>query len=425
MEYCVRCCYPANTKPAILLDDYGVCSGCRTFETRSEKNDDFWKQKRKELGEILKEYKEKARKLGSPYDCILPVGGGKDSHYQAHVLTQEFKIRPLLVTYNHGYNTKIGMRNLRNIVEKFGLDNIRFTTNPKSAKKLSKYMLKKVGDITWHYHAGINTFVMQTAVRYKTPLVVWGEHGMAMMFGMYNFDDDVEFTKKHRQEHCMRGFEPEDILNDSENLGITDIDLAPYVYPTDEELAEVGVRGIFLGQYDKWNAEEHIQLDIENYQFETLQTRQTTYNHHEKVEDYFNDVHNYLKYLKFGYSRCTDHASMDIRHQRITREEGIEFIRKYEYQIKPNTLKPFLKFVEMTEQEFENSIEHLRDPDIWEKQSNDNWKLSDWIGNHIDDIGVKEAKLPIKEKLKIIKSPVYTASDGYNPNDPYDEMVIL
>ena len=90
--------------------------------------------------------KEKARKLGSPYDCILPVGGGKDSHYQAHVLTQEFKIRPLLVTYNHGYNTKIGIRNLTNIVEKFGLDMLRFTTNPKSAKKLSKYMLKKVGD---------------------------------------------------------------------------------------------------------------------------------------------------------------------------------------------------------------------------------------------------------------------------------------
>ena len=287
MRYCVRCCYPENTKPTILLDDDGVCSGCRTFETRSEKSDDFWKEKRKELGEILIEYKEKARKLGSPYDCVLPVGGGKDSHYQAHVLTQEFKMRPLLVTYNHSYNTKIGIRNLTNIVEKFGLDMLRFTTNPKSAKKLSRYMLKKVGDITWHYHAGINTYVMQTAARYKIPLVVWGEHGMALMFGMYNYDDHVEFTKKHRQEHLMRGFEPEDILNDPENTDITAADLAPMVYPSDDELANVGVRGIFLGQYDKWNAEEHVRLGIDKYQFETLQTRQTTYNLYEKIEDYW------------------------------------------------------------------------------------------------------------------------------------------
>ena len=157
MRYCARCCYPENTKPSILFDDDGVCSGCRTFETRAEKSDEFWKEKRKELGLILEEYKEKARKLGSPYDCVLPVGGGKDSHYQAHVLTQEFKMRPLLVTYNHSYNTKVGIRNLTNIVEKFGLDMLRFTTNPKSAKKLSRYMLKKVGDITWHYHAGILT----------------------------------------------------------------------------------------------------------------------------------------------------------------------------------------------------------------------------------------------------------------------------
>ena len=266
---------------------------------------------------------------------------------------------------------------------------------------------------------------MQTAARYKTPLVVWGEHGMALMFGMYNFEDNVEFTKKHRQEHSMRGFEPEDILNDPDNTDITAADLSPYVYPSDEELAEVGVRGIFLGQYDKWNAEEHVRTNIEKYQFETLQSRQTTYNLYEKIEDYYNDVHNYLKYLKFGYSRCTDHASMDIRHQRITREEGIEFIRKHEYLLRPKTLDSFLKFIEMTEKEFEDSIEHLRDTDMWQKQSNGKWKLLDWIGNHIKDSGVEEARLPIKKKLEIARSPKYSNPREVTSDDPYDEMVFL
>jgi N-acetyl sugar amidotransferase len=425
MRYCARCCYPENTKPSIIFDDEGVCSGCRTFENRPQQNVD-WKARQKKLQEILNEYKEKAKQLGSPYDCILPVGGGKDSHYQAYMLTQVYKVRPLLVTYNSGYNTKIGIRNLTNIVEKFGLDLVRYNTNPKTAKKLSRYMLKKVGDVTWHYHAGINTFVMQAAARYKTPLVVWGEHGMAYMFGMYNFDDDVEFTKKHRQEHMMRGFEPDDVLDDPENTEIIRADLAPFYYPEDDELEKIGVRGIFMGQYDPWNAHEHTRFVMENYGFETLQNRDTTYNLYEKIEDYFNDTHNYLKYLKFGYGRCTDHASMDIRHQRITREQGIEFINQFEYQKKPKNLAPFLKFIEMNEQEFEQSIEHLRDPDIWEKQSDGSWKILDWVGNHVNDDGVEKARLPIIKELDHIKSQKYKSPRKYtDEEDAYDEMVYL
>lgn len=425
MRYCARCCYPENTKPSIIFDDEGVCSGCRTFENRPQQNVD-WNAQRKKLQEILNEYKEKAKQLGSPYDCILPVGGGKDSHYQAYMLTQVYKVRPLLVTYNSGYNTKIGIRNLTNIVEKFGLDLVRYNTNPKTAKKLSRYMLKKVGDVTWHYHAGINTFVMQVAARYKTPLVVWGEHGMAYMFGMYNFDDNVEFTKKHRQEHMMRGFEPDDVLDDPENAEITRADLAPFYYPEDDELEKIGVRGIFMGQFDPWNAHEHTRFVMENYGFETLQTRDTTYNLYEKIEDYFNDTHNYLKYLKFGYGRCTDHASMDIRHQRITREQGIEFINQFEYQKKPKNLAPFLKFIEMNEQEFEQSIEHLRDPDIWEKQSDGSWKILDWVGNHANDDGVEKARLPIIKELDHIKSQKYKSPRKYtDEEDAYDEMVYL
>ena len=145
------------------------------------------------------------------------------------------------------------MKNLSNLIEKFGCDLLRYTTNPKTARKLSLYMLSKVGDITWHYHAGIMTFPIQTAVRYKIPLLIWGEHGEAFLHGMHNLDDNVEFTKKHRQEHLMRGFEPEDILDDPENKDITRTDLAPFFYPSDEEIDSVGVRGIYLSNYDEWN----------------------------------------------------------------------------------------------------------------------------------------------------------------------------
>jgi len=418
MRYCQRCCYPENTKPNIIFDDEGVCSGCRAQEQRQDVD---WELRRKKLGDFLKESKEKTKANDSPYDCIVPVGGGKDSHYQVYLLTEVFKLRPLLVAYNHGYNSSLGMQNLSNMVEQFGCDMIRFTTNTKTAKKLSRFMLKKVGDMNWHYHAGIMTFPIQMAVKYKTPLIIWGEHGMSTMFGMHNLDDNVEFTKKYRQEHLMRGFEPDDIIDDPENTEITKADMGAYYYPSDDEIAKVGVRGIYISNYDPWDAKIHAELMINKCGFKTYTSRQTTFNLYEKLEDFFQDTHNYLKYLKFGYNRCTDHASMEIRHQRMTREEGIEMIRKYEHLVKPKNLDHFLKFLNITEQEFENSIEHLRDNSMWEKDTQGKWNLLDWIGNHIDDPGVEKVRLPKLEESNFIGT-------GYDysgrPNGSEDEQPI-
>ena len=145
------------------------------------------------------------------------MSGGKDSHYQAYLMKVKYGMNPLFVTYNHLYNTKVGLRNLENMFRKFSCDLIRFSSNPDSARKISRYMLQKVGDVTWHYHAGIMTFPIQIAVKYRIPLMIWGEEGFSELTGMFNQDDMVEFTKKKRQEHDMRGFEPEDLLNQSDS----------------------------------------------------------------------------------------------------------------------------------------------------------------------------------------------------------------
>ena len=121
MRYCLRCCYPENSKPVTIFDDEGVCSGCRWAEQKSNQTID-WDQKQNELKEILEHYKNLAQKNNASFDCIIPISGGKDSHYQAHLMMKIFKMRPLFVTYNHAYNTKLGIQNLSNIVNKFGLD---------------------------------------------------------------------------------------------------------------------------------------------------------------------------------------------------------------------------------------------------------------------------------------------------------------
>jgi len=393
MEYCKRCVYPANARPGIVFDEHGVCSGCRLIESRPEID---WTSREKMLSEILLEYKTKQRARGNPYDCIVPVSGGKDSTFQVWLLRTKYKMNPLLVTYNHTFNTPLGLRNLSNLVEKMDCNLLRFTTAPGSAKRLSRYMLEKVGDITWHYHAGIMTFPAQVAVKYDIPLVVWGEEGFSELVGMHNQDDFVEFTKKKRQEHSMRGFEPEDLLEEP-GCPLTPYDLAPFFYPSEEDLERVGVRGIYLSNFISWNARKQTEFIIKELGFETAQARERTFNLYDKLEDiHANGLHDYLKFLKFGYGRATDDASTEIRHGRMSREEGIEMVMKYDH-VRPSDTDVFLRAVGMTDEELLRIIEPMRDPAIWARDDKGCWHRKDHIGNHIKELGIEEVRLPLKE----------------------------
>lgn len=394
MQYCQRCVYPANAKPGIVLDDEGICSGCRTFELKTIYQDRIdWADRRRKLGELLREYADRQRAKGNPYDCIIPVSGGKDSHFQTWLMRKEFGLNPLLVTYNHTFNTPLGIRNLTNLIDKLDCNHVRFSTAPGSAIRMAKYMLKRVGDVTWHYHAGIMTYPIRSAVQYDVPLVVWGEEGFSELVGMHNLDDYVEFTKKKRQEHMMRGFEPEDLLED-EDCPLTRYDLAPFFYPSDEEIERVGVRGIYLSNYVLWNAREHAEFAIRELGFESAQRQERTFNIFAKTDDiHANGLHDYLKYLKFGYGRATDDASNEIRHGRMTREQGIEMVMKHDH-VRPYDFDLFLEKSGMTEPEVLALIEPMRDPSIWVKDSSDVWYVTDHVGNHVTDEGVERARLP-------------------------------
>jgi N-acetyl sugar amidotransferase len=390
MEYCKRCVYPKNTQPNVLFDQEGVCSGCRAVERRKNV---AWDERKQRLEEILEEYKQIASESDAPYDCIIPVSGGKDSHYQVYLMTEVYDMNPLLVSYNHSYNTKIGLRNLRNLVDKSGCDLIRYNTSKQTAKKLSKYQLYKTGDITWHYHAGIMTFPIQTAVQYGIPLMIWGESGYRYKAGMYNAEDVIEFTEKERQEHDMRGLEPKDILDDpkSQEHGITQTDLAPFEYPSDEAIENVGFRGIYLDNFMRWDPIPQTKKMIKKWDFATRPVGEHQSNRtflcFSEIEDAANGTHDYLKYLKYGYGRATDHAAREVRHGRMTREEAIELVEEYDHN-RPADLDYILDFLDMTEQQFLDAIEPMRDENIWNQTDEGEWILTDSVGNHIDESGV-------------------------------------
>ena len=286
------------------------------------------------------------------------------------------------------------------------------------------FMLRKVGDLTWHYHAGIMTFPIRAAVQYKIPLVIWGEHGYADMLGMYSYDDMVEFSKKLRQEHFMRGFEPADSLNAPENTDIKPVHMAPFMYPSDDEIESIGVRGIYVSNFYNWDQYAHTKLVIDQYNFETALSRERTHHLYDKLDDiHANGAHDYLKYLKFGYGRATDDASNDIRNGRLTREEGIEMVKKHDH-VRPSDLDIWLTFVDMTEEEFLASVDPLRDSQIWEKDETGKWRMLDSIANHVNDPGVDAVRVPLTGNREILKSSNQPEVDPRHDHLPEDREYV-
>jgi len=387
MRYCKRCLYPENHPLNITFDKEGVCSGCRVHE---EKDSLDWQERKGKLEKIFEEFRVKTRNI---HDCIIPVSGGRDSHFIVHMVKNVFKMHPMLVNYNQHYNTRMGIRNLAYLKTLLGCDSITSTVSPERVKRITRESIRKRGSMYWHCLAGKTVFPVQAAVKFRIPLIVWGAHQGCDQVGMFSHLDEVEMTRKYRKEHDLMCLEEEDLAQGSLNVSIEDME--QYSYPHDKELESVGVRGIYLNNYIRWDSKAQHELMIEKYGYETM-VQQRTFDTYNDVDCFhYSGIHDYIKFVKWGYGKVTDHAVREIRLKRMTREEGIEMVRRYQ-DVRPEDLPLFLDWLGMPEDEFWSQVNKFRDPRIWEKKRGD-WELKDSILNHVDDEGVNEARLEKRE----------------------------
>jgi len=374
MKYCHRCVYP-EIAVNLLMDEEGICSGCRSFERFEQIPPEHWEQRKKKFEQILNETLKGNR---SNYDCVVPVSGGKDSYYQTHVVTAKYGLKPLLVTYHGNNYLPEGDHNRDNMRQVFDADHIVMGPSVKVLKKLNRLCFRKMGDMNWHNHCGIKTVPVQVAVHYNIPLVIWGEVVWDLS-GMHEPEDFVEYSVRVRHEHALRGYEWYDLLDDPIDK-LIEKDMLWAKYPSDEEILKSGIRGLYIGNFFKWDPNAHAKLVQKEYGWKPRDKPfERTYRLIANLDDrYENGAHDYLKYLKFGYGRASDHASKDIRTGYMTREEGIEMVRKYDHVI-PSDLYHWLDYVEMKEEEFWRIANSFRDPRVWRQEN------SEWVKDNIWD----------------------------------------
>lgn len=319
LKYCKRCVMP-DTKPDLLLDEDGVCNACRSYERRAEID---WCARKEELLKVLERYRLRD---GSNWDCIVPVSGGKDSTYQV-VRMLQLGLNPLCVTATTCYLSEIGRRNIENI-KHLGVDHVEMSPNPLIRVKLNRVGLTEVGDISWPEHVGIFTIPVRAAVQFNVPLIIWGENPQNEYGGPAAASDHNVLNRRWLEEFGgLLGLRVSDLIGQH---GIEAKHLIPYTYPSDEDLARVGVTGLFLGYYVPWDGLSNA-LIAQSYGFTAYQHAvEGSMVNYENLDNHQTGIHDYFKFLKFGFGRATDLACLHTRRGRLTREDALEIVRRHD-----------------------------------------------------------------------------------------------
>jgi len=358
-------------KKVINFDDEGVCAACRYNEIKLQKID--WKKREEALIELCNKY----RKKDGGYDVVVPGSGGKDSAYTAHILKYKYGMNPLTVTWAPHHYTDIGWDNFQNWMHVGGLDNILFTPNGKLHRLLTKLAFHNLLHPFQPFIVGQRIIGPLIASKFNIPLVMYGEN-------QAEYGNDIEenytpvmdksfFCAQDASEMLLGGEKVKDIM---EKHSFTINDFQPYIPPTAKELEDKNVVVHYLGYYLPWDPQECYYYAVEHTGFQANTERtEGSYSKYSSIDDKIDFFHYFTTLVKFGIGRATYDASQEIRNDKITREEGVALVKKFDQEFPQKYFKFFLDYIDTTEEEFWETIDKFRSPHLWIKQDNGEWKL--------------------------------------------------
>lgn len=361
------------TRPEQVFQHDGICDACVSAKDKHEYID--WNAREKEFEKILSRYRGDG---SSNYDCIIPVSGGKDSVYQSITMRDRFKMNPLCVNHLPCDLTDVGWKNLI-FLRDLGFDVIHIGANRKSYREMVRIGFFKLGDCCWPEHIGIFTAPVRVAVQYQIPLLIWGENPQFEYGGPATKRNDNYLDRNWLEQFQMLGYRISDVVHDGINVS----DIKTFHYPSDEEVKRIGVTGLFLGYFTKWDSKQNADIAISlGWNRNPDGPVEGAYNDIENLDcKWIGGLHDYMKFLKFGYGRATDQLCIEIRAGRLTRDEAIEKLRNSsEGQVPWKYIPDFLEYLDITEEEFVRNLDRFTNRRLF--KCNDSGKLiKDMNGN--------------------------------------------
>jgi N-acetyl sugar amidotransferase len=356
LKRCTRCALP-ETHESITFDAQGVCNVCRQIEFKQASID--WDARWAQLEELVETYRGRYA-----YDCIVPFSGGKDSTFTLWHLVRQHNVKPLVVSFDHGFYRPNHLRNVERTIKALGVDYLRFRPSWDVVKKLMLESLRRKGDFCWHCHTGVFSYPMHIAVKFEVPLLFWGEPS-AEYTSYYSYEQEIEEVDERRFNRFVNlGITAQDMVGMLDD-DVTPRDLEPFTYPKLGDLRRVGVRSVCLGSFIPWDVRRQVAIieDELGWERDSVEGVPDGYGY-EKIECAMQGVRDYIRYLKRGYGRTAHLTSLDLRNGRLTRDEAARLIRENDGK-RPASLDVFLEYLEIDEDAFMDIVaQHVVAP--WE-----------------------------------------------------------
>lgn len=355
MNYCSNCVMP-DTKPGIVLDERGYCNACRAKEVKAKID---WDARKQELDVIVEEIKEAKHQF---YDCIVAVSGGKDSWFQAMVLAEQYGLKVLCVTLAAHVPTTEGIENLNNMIKDLNVDHMKITIKPSVFRKVRRKCFTRQGEPNWAEHCAMFSSVVNTALIYDVPLVVWGED-IAFEFGGLQRSESKASALAINNNDLIKEKTIQHWLDDD----VSERDVFFYTYPDAKKLEEAGTKSIYLGHYLHWYGRRNYEI-VEKRGFTGRRAGPLSGNflNYDNIDEKLCEINIWLKYIKFGFWRATDQCCYDIWNDRMSRDEAIEIVNRLSDEFPKEYFADFLRFHMISEEEFWDTVEKFRNKDIWE-----------------------------------------------------------
>ena len=356
-----------NKKETLNIDEEGVCSACRWYDNIKNRID--WKRREK----LLKELCDKYRSKDGSYDCVVPGSGGKDSDFASHVLKYKFGMHPLTVTWTPHLYTDIGWQNFQSWIHKGGFDNILVSPNGKVHSKLTRMAFKNLLHPFQPFILGQKYIGPRIAVKFNIPLVFYGENESEDGNSIIHSVEEINtmHPKYYSQEKIdlskifIAGLSAQELI---EKHGFTINDLYLYLPLLKEEVEKVDVKVHYMSNFYKWDPQENFYYAAKHCGFKPNTERtEGSYSKYSSVDDRIDPFHYFTTLVKFGIGRASYDASQEIRHNKITREEGVALVKKYDQEFPKKYFKDFLEYIDMDEKEFWKTIEKFRSHHLWKK----------------------------------------------------------
>jgi len=369
MQYCKKCIIPSS-RPDQFFDENGVCGACISYKKREMID---WNEREKKFFEIINKISIPKNK----WNCIIPSSGGKDSTFQA-LKCRELGLNPLIVTASTCDLSEVGRKNIENL-KQLGFDTIEFSTNLLVRGRLNKFCLNEIGDISWPEHVAIFTIPFKIALYFNINLIIYGENSQFEYGGPQHTLDNLILDRKWLEEFGgMNGLRVSDILlSDIFN----DKDIEAYTYPASEEIEKNKITGIFLGQFFEWDSEKNYEISKDNGFLPYENQLEGCYFNFEKIDNHQHGIHDYFKFLKYGFGRATDQLSYLIRRGKISRFEAMQKVRDYEGKYPASymgkSLNDILSNIDINEKEFKKICERFTNKKIFKTDQSGNITYDD------------------------------------------------